>query len=86
VDIYSYTAVVSFLIPTLQFGLDLTANDLKKELLKELPGINREVNGFQDFAAEGDRGIEPGIPARTLLYHALVSTNIVARPGVYSSP
>src|SRR5205085_8625005 len=29
------------------------------------------------FAAEGHRGIEPGQPARSLLYHALASPNVV---------
>ena len=31
-------------------GLDILANDLRSELLKELPTINRTIDGFQDFA------------------------------------
>ena len=65
----------------LQFGLDiddqLDSMQLKKELLKNLPNIDREINGFQDFAVEGHRGIEPGIPAQSLLYHALASPNVI---------
>jgi len=61
----------------LQFGLDITANDLKKELLKDLPNIDRSIDGFQDFSLEGHRGLEPGCPARSLLYHALASPNVI---------
>lgn len=50
----------------LQHGLDIAADDLKTELLKELPNINRQLKGFEDFALEGKRGIEPGQPARSL--------------------
>jgi len=59
-------------------GLDLGASDLRGELLRELPAIDREVPGFEDFAGEGRRGIEPGRPARSLLYHALASPSVVA--------
>jgi hypothetical protein len=55
--------------------LDLAAADLQAELDRPLP-IDRDVPGFEDFAAEGVRGIEPGIPARSLLYHALASPNV----------
>lgn len=61
----------------LQHGLDITARDLKAELSKELSGINRALEGFEDFAFEGKRGIEPGNPARSLLYHAMASTNVL---------
>ncbi len=62
-----------------QHGLDITAADLKAELTKELPNIRRSVSGFQDFAFEGKRGIEPGHPARSLLYHALASTDVIKK-------
>ena len=62
-----------------QHGLDMTANDLKAELSKELPNIRRSVSGFEDFALEGKRGIEPGHPSRSLLYHALASTNVLRK-------
>lgn len=60
-----------------QHGLDITSQDLKEELLRELPNINRNIKGFGDFALEGRRGIEPGIPSRSLLYHAVASPNVI---------
>lgn len=60
----------------LQHGLDITATNLQQELAKELPTINRNLPGFTDFAADGIRGIEPGSPARSLLYHALASSAV----------
>lgn len=59
-------------------GLDIGASDLRGELLRDLPHIDRTVPGFEDFAAEGRRGIEPGNPARSLLFHALASPNVVS--------
>ena len=41
----------------LNHGLDITADDLKKELNKELSVIDRSIPGFEDFALEGKRGI-----------------------------
>lgn len=61
----------------LRHGLDITATNLKQELAKELPSINREIKGFEDFAFEGKRGIEPGNPAWSLLFHALASPSVV---------
>ena len=61
----------------LAHGLDITATDLKRELTKDLPAINRRLPGFEDFAAEGTKGIVGGDPARSLLFHALVSPNVV---------
>jgi hypothetical protein len=63
----------------LQHGLDITADDLKKELLEELPSINRQIEGFEDFAIEGKRGIEPGNPSRSLLFHAVASPNVIKK-------
>ena len=60
-----------------QHGLDIAADDLEGELRKELPSIDRRIPGFEDFASEGRRGIEPGQPARSLLYHAFASPNVV---------
>ncbi|MGD6989229.1 hypothetical protein ACQCWI_22455 [Bacillus thuringiensis] len=54
----------------------MTADDLEKELLKNLDKIDRKLKGFEDFSLEGFRGIEPGKPARSLLYHALASPNV----------
>ena len=61
----------------LKHGLDITAENLEDELLKELPTIKRNIDGFTDFAEEGKRGIEPGNPARSLLFHALASPNVI---------
>jgi hypothetical protein len=63
-------------------GLDITASNLAQELSKPLPGIRRDIQGFEDFALEGTRGIEPGQPARSLLYHALASPQVVEGPGI----
>ncbi|MBE9192894.1 hypothetical protein IQ230_21565 [Gloeocapsopsis crepidinum LEGE 06123] len=60
----------------LHHGLDITATDLQRELTKELSTIDRNLPGFTDFAADGIRGIEPGSPARSLLYHALASSAV----------
>lgn len=57
-------------------GLDITAGNLRDELLRELPDIDRDVRGFEDFASEGSRAIEPGRPAHSLLYHALASPSV----------
>ena len=61
----------------LPHGLDITATDPAAELAKDLPSIRRDLPGFEDFAIEGRRGIEPGKPARSLLFHALASPNVV---------
>ncbi len=60
-----------------EHGLDITASNLAEELAKELPAIRRDLPGFEDFAMEGERGIEPGRPARSLLFHALASPNVL---------
>src|SRR5215472_7089511 len=57
-------------------GLRLDAGDVAGELRRELPSIDRSCCGFDDFAASGTRAIEPGDPARSLLYHALASPNV----------
>jgi hypothetical protein len=60
-------------------GLDIEAADLGAELARPLTAIDRDVPGFEDFAAEGIRGVQPGIPARSLLFHALASPNVTVR-------
>jgi hypothetical protein len=62
-------------------GLDITSADLRTELERPLPRIDRNVPGFEDFAFEGSRGIEPGLPDRSLLYHALASPHVVQVDG-----
>jgi hypothetical protein len=64
-------------------GLDIRQADaaaLRKALLAPLAKVRRTHPGFEDFAADGVRGIEPGSPARSVLYHAL------AAPGVLTGP
>ncbi|HEU4407466.1 MAG TPA: hypothetical protein VFS43_19525 [Polyangiaceae bacterium] len=67
-------------------GLDIKSADLSAELARELPGVDRSVPGFDDFAAEGGRGIEPGAPSRSLLYHALASMNVQSFPAAAGRP
>jgi hypothetical protein len=62
-------------------GLDIRAADLGAELARPLTAINRSLPGFEDFAIEGRRGIEPRDLARSLFFHALASPNVVAGPG-----
>jgi len=57
-----------------------TPEKLAAELARPLPAIDRSVAGFEDFALAGNRGIEPEIPARSLLYHALASPNVLNAP------
>ncbi len=56
-------------------GLDILAPNLDAELGKPLTP-NRTLSGFKDFALTGTRGIEPGKPAHSLLYHALANANV----------
>ncbi|QOG20841.1 hypothetical protein [Bradyrhizobium sp. SEMIA] len=59
-------------------GLDLSADDLAHELSRPLTRIDRSFPGFEDFAQEGNRGVEPGAPARSLLFHAFASPRITS--------
>lgn len=62
-------------------NIDLaTPAALAKELGRNVPQIDRTLRGFEDFAADGRRGIEPGAPAMSLLYHALASPNVLNTP------
>ena len=61
----------------LKHGLDISASNLKEELQKELTNIDRSLPGFEDFSLEGKRGIEPGNPSRSLLFHAFASPNVI---------
>jgi hypothetical protein len=63
-------------------GLNIAASNLERELSRPLSHINRNLAGFEDFALEGQRGIEPGKPAWSLLYHALASPRVLmSAPG-----
>jgi hypothetical protein len=57
-------------------GLDIqkaSAAALRQELIKNLPGIDRAVPGFEEFAMNGKQAITAGQPSMSLLYHALAS-------------
>ena len=61
----------------LQHGLDILATNLEAELGKTLKP-DRTLAGFEDFALAATRGIEPGQPAHSLLYHALAHPNVTS--------
>ena len=67
-------------------GLRLDATDLLAELRRPLvttgggSSIDRTVPGFEDFSPNGTAAIEPGDPARSLLFHALASPNVYPLP------
>lgn len=61
----------------LAHGLDLLADPLAAELAKPLT-IDRSLPGFADFAVAGSRAIEAGAPARSLLFHALASPQVIS--------
>ncbi len=56
--------------------MDITAVGLVSTLRQPLTTIDRIAPGFEDFSLEGVSGIEPGSPARSLLYHALASPSV----------
>jgi hypothetical protein len=41
----------------LRHGLDISANNLKEEVGKELTPIDMSLPGFEDFSYEGKRGV-----------------------------
>jgi hypothetical protein len=60
-------------------SLDIAQPDaaaLRKALLEPIPRVQRGVRGFEDFSTSGDRGVTPGFPARSLLFHALFSPGV----------
>jgi hypothetical protein len=57
--------------------LQPTPAALNAALQAPLGPITRSLTGFEDFHLTGDRGIVPGVPARSLLYHAFASPNVV---------
>jgi hypothetical protein len=67
----------------LQFGLDIEAANLKVEMNKTLPklaaGNRPPVPGFEDFSLQATRGVEPGVPDRSLMFHALASPQVVRK-------
>jgi hypothetical protein len=61
-------------------ALDITAPDLARELARQVP-IDRSYPGFGDFALAGHRGIAPGQPDESLLYHAFAAPTVVSDPA-----
>jgi hypothetical protein len=58
-------------------GLDIAAANLEAELGRSLfSTLRRDLKGFEDFTVTGTRAIEPGSPAKSLLYHALASADV----------
>lgn len=58
-------------------GLDITlpAPALADELMRPLL-VDRQQPGFEEFVFDGRRGIEPGVPGQSLLYHAFASADV----------
>src|SRR5580698_3735301 len=59
-------------------GLDLrgsSAETLANDLTKKVD-INFELKGLEDFCRSARNGIEPGDPAKSLLYHVLASPGV----------
>ncbi len=59
-------------------GLNLSkasSHDFFSLLLEPL-SVNYELKGLEEFARDGNRGIEPGDPARSLFYHVLASPHV----------
>ena len=67
-------------------GLNIGAADLESELTRPLDSIKRDFPGFEDFALEGERGVEQGQPALSLLFHAFASPRVTAFPGESGEP
>ena len=57
-------------------GLDITTTNLEKELARSLAMIKHDLPGFETFTKSGVKAIEPGSPAKSLLYHALASADV----------
>ena len=53
---------------------------LSDHLTSALLDIDYTLPGFEDFHSEGQLLVTPGIPAQSLLYHALASPNVIASP------
>lgn len=59
-------------------GLDITKprSQLAAELRRQLTGIDRQHPGFEELSTGARCGIEPGAPARSVLFHALASPDV----------
>lgn len=64
--------------------IDPESPNLREDLLRPLPLSPNElalVPGFGDLAPSARRAIEPGSPARSVLFHALASPGVVTDPN-----
>ena len=61
-----------------------TAAALRTELTKSLTTIDRTTAGFTDFSLSGAQAITAGVPADSLLYHALAAPGV--RAGITGFP
>ncbi len=71
----------------LKHGIDIqqSSEQALAEALDQLVEVDRRIPGFEDFVtasiqSDSARGIEPGSPAASLLYHAFASPNVVVVP------
>ncbi|MEL6815603.1 MAG: hypothetical protein AAFP03_12405 [Cyanobacteria bacterium J06598_3] len=67
----------------LKHGIDIrqsNAEQLAEALGREVE-VDKSIPGFSDFAEDRARGIEPGNPAASLLYHAFASPGVQRVPG-----
>ncbi|MEM7473969.1 MAG: hypothetical protein AAF483_03195 [Planctomycetota bacterium] len=63
-----------------QLNLDqVTADALEQNLLQPIAQLLPNATGFGDFSQTDPRGISPGNPAGSLLYHALCSPLVTAK-------
>jgi hypothetical protein len=63
-----------YLVEVAALHLDKPQDELLNELVRKLDKLSMKNKGFNDFA--GIRAIEPGMPAMSLLYHALASARV----------
>lgn len=63
-------------------GIDPASPDLREHLLTPIdnPGAVFDLPGFEELAGNARRAIEPGHPARSILYHALASPAVATGP------
>ncbi|MBT9318007.1 hypothetical protein [Leptothoe spongobia] len=66
----------------LKHGIDIkqTSEQALASALAVDVDVDRTIPGFEDFVASRAKGIEPGDPAASLLYHAFASPNVTLVP------
>ena len=69
-----------FLLAATGNALDIQAQTnaaLRTQLTKDLPSIDRNLTGLEDFAPAGRRAATAGLPSHSLLYHCLATPLLV---------